>query len=69
MTIEVSRRIHWRLEELKKKEVSLAEVELAIMEEAGTDERTIYKHIKLLIKLKLLTRLNRWRFNVCTQAL
>ena len=68
MTIARLKRIIWRLREKNLTvETSnyiylLKDVRLAIMGEAGVDERTIEKYIKLMKETKLLKRLNRYHF-------
>ncbi len=55
MTIDRLKRVVWRLQEIEKREeYSNSQVRLAIMEECGTDERTIEDAIKKMIELKML---------------
>ena len=57
MTIDRLKRVMWRLKEIlpDAKEYSYQELRKAVMEECGTDERTIADAIKKLIELKMLT--------------
>lgn len=50
------KRIIWRLQEWNKPHYALKDVRKAIMLEAGTDERTIRKYIKILVELGWLKR-------------
>lgn len=54
MSIEILKRIVWRLEEKYPADslIPRSALRKAIMFEAGTDERTIKKQIKLLKELK-----------------
>lgn len=57
MSIEKLKRVIWRLQEMKTAEpgvYSNKQIRLAIMEEIGTDPRTIEVNIKHLTELKLL---------------
>ena len=57
MSIVKLRRVLWRLQEIKPAAAGLygnKELRLAIMEECGTDERTIDATIKKLIELKMI---------------
>ena len=59
MTIDRLKRVIWRLQEIKTivpGVYSNKEIRLAIMEECGTDERTISHAIKKLTELKMLER-------------
>lgn len=58
MTIDKFKRVIWRLREMKPKDdgnYTNKQVRLAIMEEIGTDERTISVTISKLTELKMLT--------------
>ena len=55
MTIEKLKRVVWRLKEIQPNgKYSDSQIRLAIMEEIGTDERTIQITIKKMRELKLL---------------
>ena len=57
MTIDKLKRVIWRLQEIKPAKPGLytnKEVRLAILEECGTDERTIDNTIKKLAELKMI---------------
>lgn len=57
MTTEKLKRVIWRLQEMKTDEPKVythKQLRLAIMEEKGTDERTITETIKQLRELKML---------------
>ena len=57
MTIDRLKRVVWRLQEMIPEQLGLItqkELRLAIMEECGTDERTIADAIRKLIELKML---------------
>ena len=59
MTIDRLKRVIWRLQEMKTSEAGIytnKEIRLAIMEECGTDERTIDAEIKKLTELKMLEK-------------
>ena len=65
MGIERSKRVVWRLREMKTikpKTYSYKQVRKAIMYELGTCERTIIDNIKILTELGLLKRYRRWQF-------
>ncbi len=55
MTIEKLKRVIWRLKEIQPDGLySESQIRLAIMEECGTDERTITHTIKKMRELKML---------------
>ena len=57
MTIDRLKRVIWRLQEIRKgpnATYSNKDIRLAIMEECGTDERTILSITTKLIELKML---------------
>lgn len=55
MTIEKLKRVEWRLKEIQPDGLySTAQIRMAIMEECGTDERTIKHTLNKLIELKIL---------------
>jgi len=65
MTRERLSRVIWRLREMGEVSPSLFsyhQVRKAIMEEIGTDERTIKTNITKILELGLLKRLNLHRF-------
>jgi len=66
MSTDTLKRIMWRLRESRKLQepitYKLSEVRAAIMDEAGYDERTIKKYIKVLLERRLLLRLHRYTF-------
>jgi|TARA_R100000501_G_C2549295_1_gene64644 hypothetical protein len=57
MTLDKFKRVLWRLEEMPNNngEYNNKQIRLAIMEEIGTDERTIRRTITKMRELKLLT--------------
>lgn len=58
MSIDKFKRVIWRLQEMKTKETGVyttSQIRLAIMEEIGTDERTITSTTKKLVELKMMT--------------
>lgn len=57
MTIDACKRIIWRIREKQGNltKIKHSMLEWAIMDECGTDTRTIKKYIKTLIKLKWIT--------------
>ena len=55
MSIEKLKRVLWRLKEIEPAGTyTERQVRLAIMEECGTDERTIQRNREHMIELKLL---------------
>ncbi|KKL47058.1 hypothetical protein LCGC14_2339370 [marine sediment metagenome] len=57
MTIDKLKRVMWRLKEINPAGLySDKNIRLAIMEECGTDERTIKATINKLLELKLLVK-------------
>jgi hypothetical protein len=57
MTLDKFKRVMWRLREIKTQEPGIytnKQIRLAIMEEIGTDERTISTTINKMVELKLL---------------
>lgn len=57
MSIDKFKRVLWRLREMKASKPGLytnKQIRLAIMEEIGTDERTIDVTIKKMVELKLM---------------
>lgn len=57
MSIDKLKRVVWRLNEMKTSQPGVyttKQIRLAIMEEIGTDERTIKEVTKKLIELKLI---------------
>ncbi len=64
MTIETAQRIKWRLEETGRDDFKLKDVRIAIMQEAGLDDRTVDKYIKRMIELGMIKRLTRWKFEL-----
>ena len=57
MTIDRLKRVLWRLKEIEPSGLyDQKQVRLAIMEESGTDERTIKNTINKMIELKLLLK-------------
>ena len=57
MTIERLKRVIWTLQEMTPRDPGIytnKQVRLAVMEECGTDERTIDANIKKLIELKMM---------------
>ena len=55
MTIDKLKRVLWRLQEMEKSGLYTAnQIRRAIMEECGTDERTLSVNLKRLTELKLL---------------
>ena len=57
MTIDRLKRVLWRLKEIEPSGLyAQKQVRLAIMEESGTDERTIKNTINKMIELKLLLK-------------
>ena len=70
MSIERLERVMWRMEKIKKNEKVLkSQLELAIMKECGTDDRTIKMNIKALLKLKWLVRHYRHVFTITGEHL
>ena len=58
MTIDKLKRVLWRLQEMATDEPNVytnKQIRLAIMEEIGTDKRTIETNIMHMRELKLLT--------------
>ena len=68
MTIEKYRRVIWRLEEIGIDGTPyiypLRDVRKALMQEIGTDERTIENNMKRMIELKYIKRIGRWYFKL-----
>ena len=59
MTIEKLNRVIWRLQEMKTDEPKVythRQIRLAIMEECGTDDRTIQANLKKLQELHMLEK-------------
>lgn len=57
MTIDKFKRVIWRLQEMKTDEKHVydnKQMRLAIMEEIGTDDRTISVTIKKMVELKMM---------------
>lgn len=57
MTLDKMKRVVWRLKEMKTKEPGIYtadQIRTAIMEEIGTDQRTIKLNMAILRELKLL---------------
>ena len=57
MTIEKLKRVIWRLQEMQTNEPGVynnKQIRLAIMEELGTDERTIKVNLARLTELKMM---------------
>lgn len=57
MSLEKLKRVAWRLKEMKTKEPGLytyKQLRLAVMEEIGTDERTIDVTIKKMAELGII---------------
>ena len=58
MSLDKFKRVLWRLREMPTKEPGLftnKQIRLAIMEEIGTDERTIEVSIKKMVELRLMS--------------
>ncbi len=57
MTIDRLKRVLWRLKEIEPSGLySNKQIRLAIMEECGTDQRTIQTTIQRMIELKMLVK-------------
>ena len=59
MSIDKFKRVTWRLQEMKSKDpfvYTTQQIRLAIMEEIGTDERTITTTIKKMVELNILSK-------------
>ena len=55
MTIDKLKRVVWRLKEIEPSgQYNHKQIRQAIMEECGTDERTIRSTIKKMVELKML---------------
>ena len=68
MSIDKLKRVVWRLNEMETREPGVyktKQIRLAIMEEIGTDERTIKTTIKQLIELGLLNHgeIGQWKID------
>lgn len=59
MTLDKFKRVLWRLQEMQPAEYgayNYKQLRLAIMEEIGTDDRTIDETLRKMLELKLLAR-------------
>ncbi|MAG40256.1 hypothetical protein CMI41_04795 [Candidatus Pacearchaeota archaeon] len=59
MSIDKFKRVIWRLREMKTNSLGIytnKQIRRAIMEEIGTDERTIEMTIKKLIEMEMLSK-------------